>query len=149
VATFGHGVDGTFDRARERGRDVGANVAKTCTSALLVRRANIAQVAPLNGIGPREDMEQEHAQAVDVAPGRRRLPGQHLGRDIQRCACQIRRRAVVALTARSEIHQHHAAVLGDHHVVGFDIAVDQPRGMNGLDRAAEIDADPRRLHRAE
>ena len=53
------------------------------------------------------------------------------------------------LAAGAEVHQHDAAVAVAHHVVGFDIAVQQARAVHGGERFADVEADQRCFARAE
>jgi hypothetical protein len=49
----------------------------------------------------------------------------------------------------AEIHQHRAPAGLAHHVVRLDVAVQQPGGVEGGERAAEIDADAGHLASAQ
>ena len=44
-----------------------------------------------------------------------------------------------------EVHEHDATAGFTHHVLGLDVAMQQARGMDGAQGAAEIDADLRNL----
>ena len=67
--------------------------------------------------------------------------GQHLRRQIERRSGDVRLRRAVQLTAGAEIHQHQPAVVGDHHVLRLDIAMQQARRVDRRHRATHLDAD--------
>jgi len=61
---------------------------------------------------------------------------------IQRCSTHAAVGRVVQLAARAEIHQHHAIVVRDHHVLRFDVAVEQSGCVHRGDGTTQVDADP-------
>ena len=83
-------------------------------------------------------MKQQYAEAIKIALRRRRLAGQHFGREIHGrsrhsgCAGALR-------AAGAEVHQDDAAAVLAHDVLSLDVAVHQPCRMDGRKRAAEID----------
>ena len=53
------------------------------------------------------------------------------------------------IAAGAEIHQHDAPVVGEHHVLGLDVAVHETGVVHGAEGAGELDADGRHLARRE
>jgi hypothetical protein len=98
-------------------------------------------------IGGREQVKEQDAEAVDVAPRGGRFARQDFRRQVER---RPRNREGIGPlhTARAEIHEHQAALVLTHHVLGLDVAVHQTRGVDGRQRAAQIHACRDRLTRA-
>ena len=71
------------------------------------------------------------------------------GARYKRRAGQIGIGCPAAIAAGAEIHQDHPAVASHHHVLRLDVAMQQPRGVNRRDRAAERLPDRRDLARRE
>ena len=76
-------------------------------------------------------------------------PLQHLGCEIEWCAGEIRRCIVIKFSARPEIHEDNAPILGSHHVVRLDIAMQQARAVHGGHGTTELEANVHRVSRAE
>ena len=78
--------------------------------------------------------------------GRRRLSRQDFRRPVHRSAGDGR--LIERERSGAEIHQDYAAALLAHDVVGLDVAMKQPGFVDGRQRAADVDADHRRLVRS-
>ena len=52
------------------------------------------------------------------------------------------------LVREAKVHQEDPAALLTHHVAGFDVSMEKSRGVHRAGRAADVDADHRRLARA-
>ena len=88
------------------------------------------------------EVKQQHPQSVDVRLHRRRRPGDHFRRQVERCA----RAPTGALHVRgrvsgAEVHQHVAAPGFPHHVLGFDVAMEKAGMMDRRHCPAEAGAD--------
>ena len=104
------GVQRAIDHGDERSGQVRTHVTEPAQLAALMRRAQLLHRRGRGRELPGDEIEEEHAEAVDVRAGRRRLPGKNLGREIERGADQARRAARRrALLAGAEVHQHDAA----------------------------------------
>ena len=68
-------------------------------------------------------MVEKHAEAVDIAADGGCLPGQELGRQVERRAGETSGGIVAQLASRAEVHQDEAPIVSQHHVMGFDVAM--------------------------
>ena len=118
-------------------------------NAALVSEAKISSRACVDRIAARHQVKEQNAQAVDVALGRRPLPAKHFWCQVQWCSGQIGRRAVVKLSSGPEVHQDNASVVGEHHVLRLDVAMQQASRMNRRDRLADLGTDTRRFNGGE
>ena len=141
VAALGTRIDCTLDDAGELRRHIGPRGLNSGPLAALVRTANLAHGPCLHWIRAGDEVIEQDAEAVDVAPNRGPLPLQDLGCEIEGRSGEIRRGVVVELSARAEVHQHDAAVFGPHHVVRLDIPMQQAGAMHRRHRAAELETD--------
>src|SRR5580765_1060538 len=108
-----------------------------------MRRANLPELRSVNGVLSRQQMEEHHADGVDLAGNRRRLALHELRRHVgRRAAWELLDSAFVR---ESEIHQQNSAALLAHDVAGFDIAVEQSGGMYCANRPRDIDTHERCL----
>ncbi len=114
----------------------------------LVRRFELGQRLAFDGMAAGEQEEQEHANRVDVAGGRRPGAGQQLRCHVERRALPGRRMGVVDAVRPAEVHQHDASADFAHHVGGLDVAMDQGVRVQRRHGAADVDADAGRLARA-
>ncbi len=96
---------------------------------------------------PGDEIEQQHAEAVEIALHRRALAAENLGREVERRPDE----AVGAgkLLAGAEIHEHQAPAALAHDVLGLDVAVQQPGAVHRRQRRAQIQADEGRFARAK
>ena len=95
---------------------------------------------------------EQHADAVDVGAGRGFAAGEQLRRHVERRAREIGNRRLAGqslLASGAEVHQHDAAVAVAHHVVGFDVAMQQAGAVHRGERFADVEADQRGFARAE
>ena len=67
VAVLGQRRDGALHDAHERARQLGAQIRKQPPTACLVRGSDVGERPPCHRIGARDEEEQEHAEAVDIA----------------------------------------------------------------------------------
>ena len=102
----------------------------------------------LDRMASREQVEQQDAEAVDLARRRRRAPLEQLGRHVERRAEQVARRRAFGVARAAEVHQDDAAADLAHHVVRLDVAVQEAGGVQRGERPAQVEPDARRLARA-
>ena len=86
-----------------------------------MRTADFAQRPCMNWIRAGDEVIEEDAETVHVAPNRGLLPLQYLGCKIEGRAGQIRPCVVLKVSASAEVHQDDAPVFGSHHVVRLDV----------------------------
>ena len=131
----------------QRHREIGPHVEDGPARAGGVGRAQFAEIRALDGVSPRQQVEEQDADGVDLAGDRRRPPHQQLRRHVGWRAARI----VLdpAFEGESEVHQQDSATLLAHHVARLDVAVEQSHGVNGADRPADVDDDEGRLARAQ
>ena len=141
-------IDRLIDQSRESRRDVRPCIAHAGTLTVLVCGAQLANRSAANRICSGDNPEEDHAEAVDVTLHGGRLAGEDLRCQIERCAGEIRS-AVAQLATRSEVHEHHAAVIGAHDVVRLDVAMQQPCSMDSVHGAAELHPDVDHIRRGE
>ena len=106
------------------------------------------------GRGDRElaghEVEEQHADAVEIRLDRRGLSVENLGREIQGRTDNPRRAAIAEqLLAGAEVHEDDAAARFAHDVLRFDVAVQQAGGVDGGERGADVLPDHRPFARAE
>src|SRR4026207_687183 len=96
-------------------------------------------------------MEQESAEAVQIALRRRRFAPENLRGQVCRRAGNARCRiAIVQLATRTEVsEQHVTSPRISKNVLRLDVAVDEPGGVYGGQCAAQRDANLRDLGGAE
>ena len=93
----------------------------------------------------RHHLGQHDARREDVRARVERLAARLLRRHVRR---RPRHRAARPRRARlgdAEVHHHHAPRPGEHHVLGLDVAVDEPRGVDRLEAGQELRGDLARL----
>ena len=139
-------LDRRLDHVGQRLRQIGPHVEQRAAGALAVRRAELLDVRALDGVAPRQQVEDQHADGVDVARDRRRLSCQELRRHVRGRAARVA--VAPALVGEPEIHQQDPAALLAHDVAGLDVAVHESRGVDGPGRPADVDADECRFARA-
>src|SRR5205823_3068330 len=99
----------------------------------------LAHRPPTHWIRAADEMVEQDAETVDVAPNCRSFPPQHFRREIEWRAGQIRRRVVLKLSTSAEVHQQDAPVFGSHHVVRLDIPMEQAGGMHRRHCATQLE----------
>ena len=119
---------------------------RCCCAIVRSRCANRRQT------GATRDQEvQKHSQAVDLRRRRAGAPGKDLRSDVEWRAGEVAaaRRLTIQLPAGSEIHEDGSTTLLAHHVVRLDVAMKDVGAVHRCQRATQVDADDRRLVRAE
>jgi hypothetical protein len=86
ISRAGVGVERALDDLHDGFRDLGSEIAQSRLLAALVCRANVAQLRAFDGEAPRQQIEEQHPNAVDVARDSRGAAGQQLRRHVQRCS---------------------------------------------------------------
>src|SRR5215207_3306903 len=104
------GVDRTLDDAGELEWHIAPRGPNSGPLTALVRTADLAQCPCMNWIRAGDEVIEQDAETVHVAANRGLLPPQHLRREIEWRAGQIRRCVVIELSAGAEVHQHDASV---------------------------------------
>ena len=97
-------------------------------------------------------MEQQDAEAVDVALRRGVGAGEHFRREVERRAGDRRgldRLVVLEQQAGAEVHQHQAAAFFADDVLRLDVAMDEAGGVDGGERPAQVLAEQRGFAAAE
>ena len=114
-----------------------------------VRLSELAQTGRSDRERPGQQVIEQYTDAVHVAPDRGLGSGEQLRCEIERCAGQSRGRRVAELEASPKVHEDDSAILSEHHVLRFDVAMEQTGGMHGGNGGTELNADRERLGRAE
>ena len=105
---------------------------------------------PRNRIFPGHDVEQEHAEAIDVGARRGWRSCEQLWSHIDRRAGQAAaRHGRLQLLTGTEVHQDQSPAVFAHDVLRLDVAMNQSGAMHGGDRAAQLRQDRRRFAGAE
>ncbi len=141
-----------LDDLHERTRQIRSLVAQAAHLARRVDAPHFFERARGDRHLARHQAIEQDADAVDVGAGGRFAAREQLRRHVERRAREIGNRRLARqslLAAGAEVHQHDAAVAVAHHVVGFDVAVQQARAVDGGERFADVEADQRRFARAE
>ena len=138
-------------RARRSARSMSGNRAadRAAASAARVCAARTSAARPLDRQAAGEEIEQQHAEAVDIA--RWRMPGcPRTARAPCRAACPTDLGVLpgVERPRAAEVHQDDAPADLAHDVVRLDVAVQQAGGVERRQRAAQIDADAGHFARA-
>ncbi len=141
---------GTIDDGDEAVREVGPQVAKM--TPWKVALAQVVEAVCDDRIRAADQIEEQHADAVDIGSNRCRLSRDHFGRHVHRRSGHRSRRAERGghtILAGAEIHQDDPSADLAHDVLRLDVAVEQSRLVDGGNRSADVDPDERRLLRAE
>jgi hypothetical protein len=141
---------GLLDQIDEALWEVRRLVSKQLSGAHPMRVADVGDAVPAYRPRSRDEMEQEHADRVDICRRIGPVPEQQLGRSIERCAndAWIRIERDIEHAARAEVHDDDSAGALAHHVLGLDVAVDEAHRMNSRERATDGETDERRFLRA-
>ncbi len=107
----------------------------------LVGKAQFAQTVRSYRVRSGQEMVEKHSETVDIAADGGCLPRQELGRQVERRAGETSGGVVAQLASRAEVHQHEAPIVSQHHVLGFDVAMQKTGVVHGSNRATELDAD--------
>ena len=113
-----------------------------------MRGAQAVEIGAGIRVGGGQQVKEQDAQTVEIAPGRLRLAGQDFRREIHRRTRRTRGRCPLR-AAGSEVHQDNPAAGLAHHVLGFQVSMHQPGRVHRGKRPAQIDADSRCLPTAE
>ncbi len=138
----------TLNRLNEFRRHVGAKIAKPSAIAVGVRSTQCVDVE--SGIRKRvgQQMEEQDAEAVEIARGRRRRAGQHFWREIHRRAGNTGRIGTLRAPG-AEVHQDDSSALLAHDVLCLDVTVDEFLTVDGRERPTQIDPDRGRFAGAQ
>ena len=124
-------------READAGRRAGSSSPRRSTSS----------ARPAGSRSPNASSEHDRA-GIEIRAHRGGLTAKDLGRDVvtgpdhHPGACQPGR---VLRLRDAEVGQPAGPVARDQHVRGLDIAVDDPRGVDGLERAEELSREPPRI----
>jgi hypothetical protein len=94
----------------------------------------------VNRVGLRQQVEQQHAEAVDVTRSGGLLEAEDLGRHVDRRPERYSPGRTIGLRQPppgAEVHQHEAAAILAHDVLRLDVVVDHLRGMDGRQGPAQ------------
>ena len=139
VALLGTGVNRTLDDAGELRWHIAPRVLNCGPLAALVRTAKFAQGPCMHWIRAGDEVIEQDAETVNVAPHRGLLLLQHLGCEIEGRAGQIRPCVVLEVSASAEVHEDDAPVFGAHHVVRLDVPMQQAGAVHRRHRATELE----------
>src|SRR6185436_20236650 len=119
------GLQRALDDLHERVRQVGSSIVQVRDASLLVQPGKLAEALGLDGVAVRDEVVEQHAQAVDVALNGRGSAGEDLRRKIERRprdAWWTVYRQITALPG-AEIHQDDASAFLTHDVLRLDVAM--------------------------
>ena len=114
----------------------------TFTPILCSFLGHVTCVSPGHGIGARQQVIEQYADAVDVRPHACRVALEHFRGEVKRRAGQVAGATIGGLPSGAKVHQYDAVVLREHHVLGLDVSMKQARFMHGRHSAAYFDAHP-------
>ena len=141
IPALRRGLEGALHHVDEPLGQVGTQVVQPSPACRLVRVPKLEQRSRRVRVGARDQMEQEDAQAVQVADRRGVEPGEDFRRQVHGRAGD-RRIAdlllVVEEQPRAEVHQNDAPAFLPDDVLRLDVAMDQTRSVHGRERAAQI-----------
>ena len=140
-------IERTLNGRHIRLRQVRAEVAQRLALATGVGPRQLLHRSGHHGELPGDQVEQQHAQAVEIALHRRALAAEDLGRKIEGRADQPV--GARQLFTGAKIHQHESAAALAHDVLGLDVAVQKTGAVHGRHRRGQIQPDERRFTRAE
>jgi hypothetical protein len=89
----------------------------------------------------RQNVVEQHTDAVDVASDRGVFSGRELWCEIERCAREACRAIVAKFASGAEIHEHNSPIVRHHHVLRLDVAVQEACSMYGRNGVTELDPD--------
>ena len=142
-------IERPLDDDRTGGGEVGTPLRDRNSLDAFVRGAELRQRPGADREGTRKQVIQHDATCVDVARHRGRVAFEQFGREIQRGAGQPVACGVAQLATGPEVHEHDPPVTGDHHVLRFDVPVQQSGLVNGGHCGTELAADRQRLRLGE
>ena len=104
----------------------------------------------MKGKGPGEQLEDDHAERVEVR-GRadvlsRQLLWRHVGGRAQR---KTAAGLLTQITGDAEIQERHPSIFTEEDVGRFDVAVDEPAAVHVVERAAEVSHEHQQLRGRE
>ncbi len=141
-----------FDNLHHALRKLRTQIAQSRPCAARVRLFQLGEGSGLDRTPSRQQIEKEHAKAVDVARNTGRAAFEKLRRHVGGSAGKVRRHLARLRRPRAaEIHEHDTAADLPHHVLRLDVAMEKRGGLQRRERPAQIDADPNdfaRAHRA-
>ena len=143
-------IDGgcTLDNLDDSIGKLGADIAQAHAFAAGMAAADFGDILSVYREVARQEIEQQHAEAVDVSAEGSATPFKELRCDVRGRARELRRGVRVRCPHAAEVHQHDAPAHLPHHVLGLDVAVDKVGTMERGERPAQIDADSGNLARA-
>src|SRR5262249_40179575 len=120
-------IDGGLDRVRQPIGQILTKRPKRCPPTLRVPIAQLTERASMNGIAPRRQVKEQHAEAVEIALRAGRLTVEEFRRNVRRRARERTRsgRQFVKTATGSEIAQYRAAAGLPEYVLGLHVAVDE------------------------
>ena len=146
------GLERALDDVDEAFRQVRPQVVQALALAAIVHPPQLGQRPRDVGIRAGDEVEQEDAEAVDVALRRGVGAGEHFRREVERRAGDRRGLhgfVVLEQQAGAEVHQHEPAALFADDVLRLDVAMDEAGGVDRGQRPAQILAEQRRFAPAE
>ena len=153
VAQRGVGGGRLLNGLDEGGGKVRTHVAQARPRPLAVGLTDVRERSTGDRIAARDQVIKERSQCIDVGTLVGHATCKQLGSHVERGAHDVgtrsRRGISLVLVTGAEIHQDDAAAFLAHDVAGGYIAVQQSGTVHGRQGLAQIDADRRRLPRAE
>ncbi len=143
--------DGALDDPHEAIRQVGTRVLQAHVATVVMRLPQLVEVRRLDREVAGDQVIEEHAQAVDVAPDGGLGAAEDLGRQIERRPRElIRTRSdLIARAPRAKVHEDEPPALFAHDVLRLDVAMHEAGPMDRRHRATEILTDEHRFACAE
>ena len=131
LATLGLRAVRALDDIDELRREIRSCLAQADALSTSVRLSELAKTRRPQGERPGEQVIKQNTDAVHVAPDRGLGSGEQLRREIERRAGQSRGRGVAKLQASPKVHEDDSAILSEHHVLRFDVAMEQTGAVHG------------------
>ncbi len=141
VAPRGLGVDCSLNDAGEPGRHVRTKRSNVGLLAALVRGAERRQVPGHHRIPAGQQVVEQHAETVDIGLDAGCAAVQNLGRQIHGRPRHARARTAYSILASAKVHQDHAPIVGPHHVLRLDVAVEHASAVHSGHGSAQLQAD--------
>jgi hypothetical protein len=132
-----------FDHSRETCGHIGPAIGQRREAAIGVRGTHGFERVPYDRVLLREEVIEQHADAVDVTGDRGWLVVEEFGSQIERSSHQVRfrREPLRPDLARAQIHEYDAPAGVAHHVLCLDVAMEKAGFVHGGDGTAHINSD--------
>ena len=124
-------MGGGFHHRGERLRQIRALVEQAAARWGSPSTLGAANGGHLEGVFSRQQVKEQHAQGVDIAGDGGVPPGPQFRGHVSGSAPPVA--TFVASLREAKVHQHDATTHFAHGVAGFDVAMQEPGGVDGAD----------------